>query len=331
VFRFLPSPSPGPRPFYLDRGRLYLAGPFRGAPLSLVAVIPVVAGPFDLGAVVDRIALRVDPRTAQITAASDPLPTILHGIPLNIRDLRLALDRPGFVQGPTDCSPMSVDATVHGVAGGRANVSDRFQVGECGALGFKPKLSLRFLGPTHRSGHPALRVTLMPRRGDANVRRASVVLPGTQLLDNRHIRTICSRERYAAGTCPAGSVYGHARAWSPLLDRPLAGPVYLRSSRRELPDLVASLDGQLRIDLVGRIDSVDARLRGTFEALPDVPISKFVLNMQGGSKGLLVNNTELCKARPRAVALFDAQNGRSVTLKPVARAGCGKGRGGRKK
>jgi hypothetical protein len=164
--------------------------------------------------------------------------------------------------------------------------------------------------------------------GGANIAKAQVTLPKTEILEQSHIRTICTRVQYAAKSCPPGSVYGYAKAWSPLLDKPLEGPVYLRSSSHELPDLVASLDGQIHVDLAGRIDSVNARIRNTFEAVPDAPVSKFVLTMQGGKKGLLVNNTELCKAKPRASAAFTAQSGKEALLGPVVRVGCGgKGKG----
>jgi hypothetical protein len=163
----------------------------------------------------------------------------------------------------------------------------------------------------------------MPK-GGANIARAAVTLPKTEILEQGHIRTICTRVQYAANACPKASVYGYAKAWSPLLEKPLQGPVYLRSSNHTLPDLVASLDGQIHIDLAGRIDSVDSRIRNTFQLVPDAPVSKFVLTMQGGRKGLLVNNTQLCKAKPRAEAKFDAQNGKFSDTKPLVKvAGCG--------
>jgi hypothetical protein len=121
---------------------------------------------------------------------------------------------------------------------------------------------------------------------------------------------------------PEASIYGKAKAWTPLLDRPLEGPVYLRSSDHKLPDLVASLNGQIHIDLDGRIDSVHKRIRNTFEMIPDAPVSRFVLEMQGGKKGLLVNNTQLCKTTPRGTAVFTGQNGKRVTLHPVMKAEC---------
>jgi hypothetical protein len=160
--------------------------------------------------------------------------------------------------------------------------------------------------------------------GDANIASAAVTLPKSEFLENAHIQTVCTRVQYAANACPANSVYGYARAWSPLLDRALEGPVYLRSSSHKLPDLVASLDGPIHVDLAGRIDSVDARIRNTFDLVPDAPVSKFVLEMRGGKKGLLVNNRNLCKSTNRAKAIFDGQNGKVANTSPVVQAACGK-------
>jgi hypothetical protein len=314
----------GATPFYANTGKAYLAGPYKGAPLSLAIVTPAVAGPFDLGSVVVRNALNVDPVSAKLTAVSDPLPTILHGIPLDIRDIRISIDRSGFTLNPTSCAPMRFSGSATGTSGAIAPLGSRFQVTNCAALGFGPKLALRLSGPTHRSAHPKLRAVLTARKGDANIGRAQVTLPKTEFLENAHIKTICTRVQYAAKACPAKSIYGYAKAWSPLLDQPLEGPVYLRSSSHELPDLVASLDGQIHVDLAGRIDSVNARIRNTFEAVPDAPVSKFVLTMQGGKKGLLVNNTELCKTTPRAEAVFEGQNGKASIATPIVKADCGK-------
>lgn len=318
----------GSNPFYTQAGRAYLAGPYKGAPLSLAVVTPAVAGPFDLGTVVVRNALQINPETAKVTAVSDPIPTILHGVPLDIRNIEIDLNRSGFTLNPTSCKAMAVDATVGGVAGASAALSSRFQVGECESLGFEPKLALAFAGPTHRSAHPALKATVTMPKGDANIGKAVVTLPKTELLENAHIQGICTRPLYAANQCPAKSIYGYAKAWSPLLEKPLQGPVYLRANggARELPDLVASLGGQIHIDLVGYIDSVDARIRTRFTTVPDAPVTKFELNMKGGKKGLLANNTELCKTKPIANAKFTGQNGKVRETNPAVKVACGKGK-----
>jgi hypothetical protein len=316
----------GPTPYFTS-GQVFLAGPYKGAPVSLVAIVPALAGPFDLGIVSDRVALHVDPETARVSAQSDPFPTILEGIPLDARDLRISLDRPGFTLAPTSCAPSAVVATVRG-PGGAASASDRFQVGACRALGFAPKLSLKLKGGTTRAKHPALTAVLRTRKGDADIARASVALPHSEFLDQAHIGTICTRVQFAADACPAASVYGTARAFTPLLDKPLEGPVYLRSSSHELPDLVAKLQGQIEVDLVGRIDSVNGGIRTTFEAAPDAPVTKFVLNMRGGKKGLLVNSTDICRKSHRASVKLSAHNGRRYSSRPPLRASCAKRRRG---
>jgi hypothetical protein len=310
---------------YRTSGKAYLTGPYKGAPLGLAVVTPAVAGPFDLGTVVVRAALDVNPVTAQITARSDPLPTILRGIPLDVRSIALRIDHPQFTLNPTSCKSKLVTGTAFTVPGQAVPLSNHFQVGGCGDLGFKPKLALRLRGGTKRGGHPRLRATLtMPRARQANIARTTVALPNSEFLDQAHINTVCTRVQYAAHACPAGSIYGHARAWSPALDKPLEGPVYLRSSSHQLPDLVASLDGQIHIDLDGRIDSIRGGIRTTFAAVPDAPVSKFVLEMQGGKKGLLVNSTNLCAGDHRAQAKFTAHNDKQLELRPVLEPSCGK-------
>jgi hypothetical protein len=323
--------GPGSNPIYVPQpGKaptaVYLAGPYRGQPYSLVVKVPAQAGPFDLGTVTVRNAVEIDPVTTQVTTRSNPLPQILEGVPVTYRDVRVELNRPDFTLNPTSCDQMAVTSVLTSIAGAKADPADRFRAVDCERLSFKPKLAIVLSGETHRSAHPRLRATLtMPKRG-ANLARAAVTLPKTEFLENAHIRTVCTRVQYAAEACPAGSVYGFAKAWTPLLDKPLQGPVYLRSSSHELPDLVASLDGQIHVDLQGRIDSVGARIRNTFDLVPDAPVSKFVLTMQGGRKGLLVNNAQLCRAKPRADVRFDGQNGRSLSLHPLVKADCAKAR-----
>ncbi|HEY0129898.1 MAG TPA: hypothetical protein VGB57_00725, partial [Allosphingosinicella sp.] len=294
-------------PFSL-RGGVYLTGPYKGAPYGLSVQVPAQAGPFNLGIVKVRQALHVNPITASVRAVSDPLPTIVKGVPVRIRGVQVEIDRSQFTFNPTGCESESIGARLTSAAGAIFNTSSPFRAVDCKDLGFEPKLSFRLKGETHRSAHPAVTATLKARKGDANIGKAVVTLPKTQFLAQEHIRTICTRVQWAAETCPKAAIYGYAKAWTPLLDKPLEGPVYLRSSSNELPDLVADLNGQIEIDLAGRIDSVRQRMRTTFWAVPDAPVSKFVLTMQGGRKGLLVNNTELCRAKPRARAEFTGHN-----------------------
>ncbi|HET6998676.1 MAG TPA: hypothetical protein VFI03_08810 [Solirubrobacterales bacterium] len=314
----------GSTPFGVQ-GNVYLAGPYKGAPLSAAVVTPAVAGPFDLGTVVVRAALQVDPSTTQIHAVSDPIPSILQGIPLQVRSIEVNANRSQFTLNPTSCDPMSIESTLLGAAASKL-LSSHFQVGACEALPFKPKLKLKVTGATRRGQFPKLRAELKAKPGEAGIGRVSVALPHSEFLAQSHIRTICTRVQYAADTCPAGSIYGKARAFTPLLDQPLEGPVYLRSSSNPLPDLVIALKGQIDVDLVGRIDSVNGGIRSTFETVPDAPLSKFVLEMLGGRKSLLENSRNLCEGTNRATVRMDGQNGRAFDARPVLGNSCGKAR-----
>jgi len=314
----------GNHPIHVQ-GTAYLAGPYKGAPLSLVVVTPAVAGPFDLGTVVVRTALEVDPTTAQVHAVSDQLPTILSGIPLHLRSVVVNANRPKFSLNPTSCERMGVEGTLLGTPDLKTLV-ERFQVGGCGGLGFSPKLTLRLKGGTKRSTYPALSATLKAREGEANIKRVSVALPHSEFLAQEHINTICTRVQFAADQCPKGSIYGRARAFSPLLDRPLEGPVYLRSSDHKLPDLVAALRGQVDIELAGRIDSKNQGIRTTFTTVPDVPVRKFVLRMKGGKKSLLVNSEDVCTGKHRATVKMTAHNGKQKLVTPALRSSSCRGK-----
>jgi hypothetical protein len=328
-------------------GSLYLAGPFGGDPLSVVAIVPALAGPFDAGTVVVRVALTVNPKTAQAEvdgSASDPIPHILRGIPLNVRDLRVYVDRPDFTLNPTSCDPFAAQASISGSGllpldpadDSPVSLSDRFQAANCAALGFKPKLSLRLKGGTKRGDHPAVRAVVIPRAGDANFGQAVVTLPRSAFLDQAHIRTICTRVQFAAKACPPGAIYGKAKAWSPLLDEPAEGPVYLRSSNHNLPDLVMALHGPpsapVDVELVGRVDSHKGGIRTSFESIPDVPVTRFILEMQGGAKGLIVNSRELCARPSKATAKLTGQNNRRHNFNPVVKAaGCQGSKGAKRR
>jgi len=318
-------------------GNIYLAGPYREAPLSLVAIVPAVAGPFDLGTVVIRIPLRVNPRTAVVTAdgaSSEPIPRILAGIPLRVRDVRVYADRSNFTFNPTSCDPLQTTAELWASGAdvlsvgddSRVSLSARFQAANCSRLRFKPRLALRLRGAVERGGNPALRGVFIPRPGDANLAGAVLRLPHSAFLDQGHIRTICTRVQFAANACPKGAVYGHATASTPLLDEPLRGPVYLRSSSHELPDLVADLHGTVEVEAVAKIDSVDGALRATFTKVPDVPVSKVVVSMQGAGKGLIENSTNLCRGEHPAEARLRAHNASRRVARPVIEADCGRKR-----
>jgi hypothetical protein len=249
------------------------------------------------------------------------------------------VDRDNFILNPTSCDPSQVRATLFGgfldvfnpADDFPVGLADRFQAANCANLGFKPKLRINLKGGTKRGDFPALKAVLNARPGDANIGAATVTLPRSAFLEQGHIRTICTRVQFARDACPPGSVYGHARAVTPLLDEPLEGPVYLRSSNNKLPDLVASLEGIVDIDVVGRIDSFKGGLRSSFASVPDAPVTQFVLTMQGGRKGLVVNSRNLCARPARADARFVGQNGKPHSFRPLVRARCGgKGRKGKR-
>jgi hypothetical protein len=313
----------GPKPYYVD-GNVYLAGPYKGAPLSLAIVTPAVAGPYDLGTVVVRVALQVNPVTAQVTAVSDPIPHILEGIPLDLRSISLKIDRDRFTRNPTSCERLSVAGQELSVEGLAASLLDRFQVGSCGRLKFGPRLKMTLRGGTKRGQYPALRAVLRAKAGEAGIKRVSVALPHSEFLAQEHIATICTRAEFAAGGCPRGSVYGHAEVWTPLLDKPLEGPVYLRSSNHELPDLVAALHGQIDIELSGKIDEYKQGIRTTFQSVPDAPVSRFVLTMKGGKKSLLVNSVNTCRSRGKATVRMRAHNGKVHDFAAPLRRKCHK-------
>ena len=324
------SAGPGPDPLWVprpgkSRPSVYLAGPYQGSPFSVITVVPAQAGPFDLGNVVVRSGLGLDPDTNRAVVKADPLPQFFEGVGLTYRHLHVLIDRPDFSLNPTDCREMQVDSTVASTRGAAAHPASRFQVEGCKRLKFKPKLQLKLRGGTKRGEYPALTAILKARKGDANIARASVDLPRSEFLAQEHIVTICTRKRFAADKCPKGSVYGKAKAWTPLLAKPLEGPVYLRSSDHPLPDMVVALGGELDVNLIGRIDSHNGGIRSTFEAVPDAPVTKFVLEMRGGKKGLLVNSRDICRGASRAAVKMSAQNGKRFSSGPILRnEGCGK-------
>jgi hypothetical protein len=321
----------GLNPFYI-KAPIYLAGPYKGAPLSLAVITPALAGPYDLGTVLVRAALYVNPETAQITAKSDPIPSILDGLPSDVRSIAIKMDRNQFTLNPTNCERKAITGAAISILGQSAALSNPFQVGGCQALGFKPKLAISLKGPTKRAGNPALKAVLTyPTKGAyANIAKAAVTLPHSEFLDNAHIGTVCTRVQFAEGNasgekCPAASIYGFARAETPLLEKPVEGPVYLRSPLpgHKLPDLVAALNGQIDVALVGKIDTgKGGGIRNTFEVVPDAPVTKFTLEMKGGSKGLLVNSEDICAKPQRAVAHFTAQNGKVDDFNPLIANSC---------
>jgi hypothetical protein len=313
-----------------------------------VAITSGVVGPFDVGTVVVRLAIKVNPETGEVfldATGSDPIPHILKGVVLHLRDIRAYTDKPNFTLNPTDCTPTSTAATVLGSGLDFASEADNnpfvstspFQAADCASLPFEPKLSLRLSGGTKRGDYPKLKAFLrMNGIGEAGIARAQVTLPRSEFIANAHFNTICTRVQFkAAGgngeACPSGSIYGWAKAKSPILADPLEGPVFLRSSEHQLPDVVASLRGQqIDVHLVGHVDSVKGQLRNTFETVPDAPVEWASFTFKGGNKGLFENSTNLCLKKNKADVRFTGQNGKIHNYKPAVKVKCGKGGKGKK-
>ncbi|MBS1883465.1 MAG: hypothetical protein JSS97_10990 [Actinobacteria bacterium] len=324
-------------------GTAYLGGPYKGAPLSMAIITPAVSGPFDLGTVVVRVALNVNPMTAQINAVSDPIPNVFGGVKLDIRSIDVNVDRHNFMINPTNCAASATTGTINGGGSNPASsaawssyaVSSPYQATGCGKLGFKPSFNARISGPTTRAKNPQIRVVVKARKGDANIARTALNLPHSLFLDQGHIKTVCTRVQLAASECPKSSIYGHAEASSPLLKKKLKGPVYMVSSKHKLPDLLADLKGQINIQLDGVISSKHGGLKTVFNNTPDVPLKTFILNMKGGKKSLLQNSTNLCKSPQLAILNMKGQNGKVVKTNKlrlnIASCGGKKKSGGKKK
>jgi hypothetical protein len=299
-------------PFVLEqKGSAYLTEGYKGCAYGLAVVVPVVAGPFDksspatdLGNIVVRQSICVDRTTAQVTATSDPFPTIWHGIPLRVRSVTVNVDRPGFMLNPSDCSAKQVGGTFHSVNGATAAASSAFQASGCGNLPFEPTLALALTGKKQvRTGkHPGVKATVTQQGVvEAGIERAEVRLPKSLALDPANAQALCEFEDGTSARpedrCPKGSIVGRARAVSPLLNDPLVGNVYFvknvrRSSTgnliRTLPMLIVALRGEIAINLKGESDTTKSgKLVNTFASVPDAPISRFDMNIKGGGSGIL--------------------------------------------
>jgi hypothetical protein len=324
----------GPDPFYITSGRAYITGPYKGAPYGLSIVVPAVAGPFDLGNVIVRAAIFVDRTTTQLHIVSDPLPTILQGIPLDVRDVRVAVDKPGFIVNPTSCAPKSVRATVGSTAGAIAHLSSHFQVANCATLPFAPKLSLTVGDRRHvRAGvSTPLTATLTMPSGSANLRSVSVTLPGSLNALLPVINRACSRSDFDAGHCTNATKVGTAVAVTPLLRDPLRGSVYfVKTSPGHLPNLMVALRGQIAVDLTAKVSIPGGRRLGTtFDTIPDAPITKFTLRIVSGKNGPVGIATSLCSAKGRSTPASLGFRGQNNALVQVSQrvhvAGCPKPR-----
>jgi len=325
----------GSNPFFITNGQAYLTGPYKGAPYGVSIVVPAVAGPFNLGNVNVRSALFVDKHDATLRVVSDPLPTILQGIPLDVRDVRVSVNKPQFIVNPTSCVQKRVDGTIVSTLATRASVSARFEVGDCASLGFKPRMVLTVggRGHTHRNQTSPLTTTLtMPPRNQAGLRFVRVTLPPTINARLNTINDACTRAEFESDISKcAHAKAGSAVASTPLLRAPLRGNVYFVKNGRPIPDLFVALRGQVDFDLIGRITIPGGNhLSTTFDAAPDVPIRSFRLSLLGGfrtaSIGAVKNLCSAASRREKAELDYIAQNGKVLQIQqPLKVAGCGKG------
>jgi hypothetical protein len=321
-------------------GTVYLTDGYRGGPFGLAFVVPAKVGPFDFGTVVVRAKVTIDPITAALRVESDAMPSIIGGIPLHYRSIRIELDRPGFMRNPSSCAEKAIGSVAESLTPGvSATLSTRFQVGNCASLAFDPhlELSLTGRGQTRDGQHPGVQATVTQPAGQANMRRFAVKLPLSVALDPENAQALCS---FADGskpepTCPKESIIGTARAVTPILDEPLRGPVYFvqnvrtdpKSGRqiRTLPALAIPLKGQGVSLIVRATSSVeDGQLITTFAEIPDAPVSRFKLNIAGGEHGILaVSNADICKANQLAGREVDGHNGKQADgVVHIATPGC---------
>jgi hypothetical protein len=276
----------GPDPVSVG-GQVFLTGPYKGAPFGLSIVVPAVAGPFNLGTVVVRAAISVDPHSARITVVSDPLPSILQGIPLQLRTVHVVIDREGFMFNPTNCEPLSVGGTLTSTQGASANVSSRFQAANCATLAFKPLFTVSTQAKTSKKNGASLDVKVgYPSGPQANIRSVAVTLPKQLPSRLSTIQQACTEATFAANpaSCPVGSNIGTGTAKTPVLAGLLSGPAYLVShGGAAFPDVVVVLQGEgITLDLVGSVDIRKGVTSSTFASVPDAPIGSFELKLPEG-------------------------------------------------
>jgi hypothetical protein len=320
--------SVGPGPDSVSAtGHEYLAGPYKGAPFDLVAVTPAISGPFDLGVVVLRQGLYVDPHTAQATVKSDPLPTVLDGVPLDVRSVAVHIDGVGgdnhFIFNPTNCAPLAVTGSLVSTSGTNAAISSPFQAANCASLKFKPGFVVSTEGRASKAAGASLDATVTyPNASEgtyANIKSVKVDLPKQLPARLTTLQKACLAATFEANpaTCPTASVVGSAKAITPILTSPLAGPVYLVSYGNEaFPNVEIVLQGEgITMTLVGNTNVKKGITSNTFKTIPDAPISSFELKLPAGPYSVLAANGsgnsrwDLCGQTLAMPTAITAQNG----------------------
>lgn len=328
----------GPNPLTLpDAGKgedpVYLTGPYEGAPFGLAIVVPAEAGPFNLGKVVVRARVIVDPHTARITVVSDPMPTILRGVPTDLRTVNVQIDRGQFTLNPTGCKQMSVAGQIGSTQGANTEVESRFQVANCSTLAFKPQFTASTSGKTSRRNGASLNVKLTyPKDSlgkDANIAKVKVELPKQLPSRLSTLQQACPDSTFNTNpaACPAGSRVGAAKATTPILPVPLTGPAYFVShGGQKWPELIVVLQGYgVTVDLAGETFISKGITSSTFATVPDVPVQSFQLSLPQGANSALAANGNLCIAKLRMPTVFTGQNGKVIRkVTPIVPAGCAK-------
>jgi hypothetical protein len=343
--------GPGPFPLIVpEPGRpqapIYLTGGYKGAPYGLSIAVPVEAGPFNLGTVVVRSSIAVDPHTAQLTVTTDPLPSILDGVPTDLRTIDAVIDRPGFMFNPTNCSPQSFAGTASSYEGAAAAISSPFQVGSCQSLKFAPDFKVSTQGKTSKADGASLEAKILYPTGalganqassQANIASVKVDLPKQLPSRLTTLQKACTAAQFNANPagCPAASVVGHATAVTPVLPVPVTGPAYFVSHGGEaFPSLIIVLQGYgVTVDLVGTTFISKASVTSsTFKTVPDVPISSFDLTLPEGKYSALAANGNLCTSKLAMPTAFTGQNGAEVhESTKIAVTGCAKTHKAKKK
>jgi hypothetical protein len=326
--------SGDPYPF---SGPVYLTGPYNGAPYGLSIPVEAAAGPFDLGRLVTRVSVGVDPHSARVIAAST-LPTIFKGVPLRLRTISVRVDRPSFLLNPTNCAALSTDSTLASTGNATQSLSSGFSVGDCGSLAFSPKFEAATSASTNpttsKANGASLRVNLLQGAHEANIRSVVASLPKQLPSRLTTLQKACPQATYAANpfACPPGSKVGTATVSTPVLPDRLTGPAYLVShGGAAFPDLDLLLEGDgVRVILNGNTQIKNGITTSTFASIPDVPVTSFVLDLpQGPNSALAVNGGAFCTQTLTMPTTITAQSGKVVKQETnVAVAGCnGKGKG----